>query len=233
VDYEAGATQKLWSDERFKTTDSNVVNIIYPSENNHNARILYERDLTVTDQGVRKVFDAMNEVRVPVDKRASVIKYQTKDITQDITSLINKDIKTEIKESEIPTNIVADIQSLPPLKSGNLTYTQMQSMSALAYHQRLRGNINNLQVTEPRKNYSYKLYISEPDQIKKLLNFLKPENGLESLSISVDEGGFYVSISLSNRASADVNAPWMKDIYSKVGPIAREAGRKFPTIRSA
>ena len=232
VSYTGGAKQKLWSDERFNLTDSSVVNIIYPSENNNNARILYNRDTTVTDQGVRKVFDAMNEVRVPIDKRASVIKYQTKDITQDITSLINDEVKTEIKESNIPTNIVADIENLKPLKNGKLTYTQMQSMSALVYHQRLRGNINNLQVHEPRKSYSYKLYVSEPSQIKKLLALLKPENGLESVSISIDEGGFYISISLSNRASAEINAPWMKDIYNKVGPIARETSRKFATIRS-
>jgi hypothetical protein len=49
----------------------------------------------------------------------------------------------------------------------------------------------------------------------------------------MDEGGFSISISLSNRASADLNAPWMKDIYNKVGPIAREmSGRKFATMRS-
>jgi hypothetical protein len=233
VSYTGGAKQKLWSDERFDLTDSNVVNIIYPSENNNNARILYNRDTTVTDQGVRKVFDAMNEVRVPIDKRASVIKYQTKDITQDITSLINDEVRAEIKESGIPTNIVADVEALPPLKSGKLTYTQMQSMSARAYHERLRGNVNNLQVHEPRKSYSYKLYVSEPSQIKELLKLLKPENGLESVSISIDEGGFYISVSLSNRASADVKAPWMKDIYNKVGPIARETSRKFATIRSA
>ena len=68
------------------------------------------------------------------------------------------------------------------------------------------------------------------EALNELVKLLKPENGLESLSINMDEGGFNISVNLSNRASADVA---LREIFNKVGPQAKEhARRKFATLRS-
>ena len=108
-------------------------------------------------------------------------------------------------------------------------YVELQTLSAEKYHERLRGNINDLQIEEPRKSYSFKIYVDGVKALKDLIVLLKPENGLESLSINMDESGFHISINMSNRASADVS---LKQIFNKVGPQAKEAGYKFSTLRS-
>ena len=65
--------------------------------------------------------------------------------------------------------------------------------------------------------------------LAKLIALLKPENGLESLSINMEESGFSISVNLSNRASADVA---LQEIFNKTGPRAREQAKKFSTLRS-
>jgi hypothetical protein len=222
------ATQKLYSDVKQGSTETATVNIIYPSENAHNAMLIYNRESTITDLGVRKVFDPVNGAKVPINKRSSSVKYQTKDITQDITSVINEDNKQKIIEGEVPTNIIADVDNIQG-QEGDVTYTELQNMSAEVYHERLKGNISDLQVEEPRKSYSFTLFVDSVGGLQNLIGYLKPENGLESLSISMSEGGFSISVNLSNRASADVK---LQEIYRKVGPVAREGGAKYSTMRS-
>jgi hypothetical protein len=222
--------------------DNGIVDIIYPSENPHNGMIIYDTNSTTTDLGVRKVLDPINGSRVKINKRASSVQYQTKDITQDVTSVINDSNQSRIDKGEIPTDIVADVDNKhypyfdPVTKKmirgidGDQSYIELQTLTAEKYHERLRGNINDIQVDEPRKSYSYKIYVDGVKALNKLVKLLKPENGLESLSINMDEGGFNISVNLSNRASADVA---LKEIFNKVGPQAREhASRKFATLRS-
>jgi hypothetical protein len=224
-------TDSLYADVKVATKEQDTndkVKIIYPSENNHNGVILYNRETTITDLGVRQVFDPINGSQIPIAKTASAVKYQVKDITQDITSVINEDNKQKIAEGEIPINIVANVEGVTD-SDGGLTYTQLQNMSAIAYHNRLKGNLVDLQVVEPRKSYNFTLFVDSVGGLQSLLNYLKPENGLESLSISMSEGGFSISISLSNRASADIE---LEKIYRKVGPVSREMGSKFATLRS-
>ena len=231
----------LYSDTRDprKVTDNPNVNIIYPSENRHSAMLIYNRDLTVTDLGVRKVYDPINGNRIQIDPRASSVSYQLKDISQDITSLVNDERKQEIRRGEIPQTIVADVDNISK-SDGTLRYRELQTLTAQAYHERLRGNISDIQVVEPRKSYTFKIYIdsgstlvdeggAEVTYMEKLVSLLKPENGLDSLSISMDEGGLSVSVSLSNRASADVA---LQEIFNKVGPLAREVKDKYSTQRS-
>jgi hypothetical protein len=225
---EAIATQKLYSDVKVGLSGSDKVDIIYPSENAHNGMLVYNRESTITDLGVRKVFDPINGARVPINKRSSAVKYQVKDITQDITSVINEDNKQKILEGEVPTNIIADVDNIQG-QEGDTTYTELQNMSADAYHQRLKGNVADLQVEEPRKSYTFTIYVDSVGGLNTLISYLKPENGLESLSISMSEGGFSINVNLSNRASADVQ---LEQIYRKVGPVAKEVGAKFSTLRS-
>ena len=225
---ELGKEQKLYSDVRRGESGSDSVDIIYPSENNHNGMLVYNRERTITDLGVRKVFDPVNGARVPINKRSSSVKYQTKDITQDITSVINEDNKNKIAEGDIPTNVIADVDNRQG-KDGKTSYTELQNMSAATYHQRLKGNVADLQVEEPRKSYAFTVFVDSVGGLNNLVSYLKPENGLESLSISMSEGGFSISINLSNRASADVK---LQEIYRKVGPVAREWSAKYSTMRS-
>ena len=221
--------------------DRSQVDIIYPSENNHNGMIVYDTASTTTDLGVRKVLDPINTSRVAINKRASSVAYQTKDITQDVTSVVNDSNQARIDKGEIPTDIVADVENksypyVDPVtgniiygEDGNQAYTELQTLTAEKYHERLRGNINDIQIDEPRKSYSYKIYVDGLEALRGLIELLKPENGLDSLSVTMSEGGFNISVNLSNRASADVA---LKEIFNKVGPQAREAGRKFATLRS-
>lgn len=218
----------LYSDVKVGTSGNSVVDIIYPSENAHNGMLIYNRESTITDLGVRKVFDPINGSRVPISKTASSVKYQIKDITQDITSVINEDNKQKILKGEVPTNIVADIEKIQG-QEGNVTYTELQNVSADAYHKSIKGNISDLQVEEPRKNYNFTIFADSVGGLNNLIALLKPENGLESLSVSMSEGGFSINVSLSNRASADVG---LEEIYRKVGPISKEHGAKFATQRS-
>ncbi len=214
---------------RTPLADQALVKIIYPSENRHNAMIIYNRNLTITDLGVRKVFDPINGSIIQINPKASSVSYQLKDISQDITSLINEERKNQIQRSEIPQNIVADIDNITA-KDGDRTYRLLQNVTAQAYHERLRGNISDIQIVEPRKSYTFKIYISNiKKDMKDFIKLLTPENGLDSLSINMDEGGLSISVSLSNRASADVA---LQEIFNKVGPLAREVKDKYATQRS-
>ena len=208
--------------------DRSVVDIIYPSENIHNGMLIYDTETTITDLSVRKVLDPINLSRVKINKRASSVQYQTKDITQDVTSVINDDTQARIDKGETPTDIVADVDNIQK-KDGNQEYLSLQTLTAEKYHERLRGNINDIQIEEPRKSYSFKIYVAGVGALASLIAILKPENGLESLSINIDEAGFSISVNLSNRASADVA---LREIFNKTGPLARETSKKFSTLRS-
>jgi len=220
--------ENLYSDIKVGTEGKNKVDIIYPSENAHNGMLIYNRNSTITDLGVRKVFDPINGNKVPIAKTASSVKYQIKDITQDITSVINENNKQKILRGEIPTNIVADVENVQQTE-GDVTYTELQNMSADEYHQKIKGNLVDLQVDEPRKSYSFNIYVDSVDGLNTLIALLKPENGLDSLSISMAEAGFSINVNLSNRASADVA---LEEIYRKVGPVSQEYGAKKATLRS-
>jgi hypothetical protein len=208
--------------------DRSVVDIIYPSENIHNGMLIYDTETTITDLSVRKVLDPINLSRVRINKRASSVQYQTKDITQDVTSVINDDTQARIDKGEIPTDIVADVDNIQK-KDGSQEYLSLQTLTAEKYHERLRGNINDIQIEEPRKSYSFKIYVAGVGALASLIAILKPENGLESLSINIDEAGFGISVNLSNRASADIA---LREIFNKTGPLARETSKKFSTLRS-
>ena len=220
--------ERLYSDVKEGVSGKNRVDIIYPSENAHNGMLVYNRNSTITDLGVRKVFDPINGSKVPIAKTASSVRYQIKDITQDITSVINESNKLKILEGEVPTNIIADVDNVQ-LTEGDVTYTELQNMTAEDYHQKIKGNLVDLQVDEPRKSYSFNIYVDSVTSLNTLVALLKPENGLDSLSVSMAEGGFTINVNLSNRASADVA---LEEIYRKVGPIAQEYGAKKATLRS-
>ena len=115
------------------------------------------------------------------------------------------------------------------LTEGDVTYTELQNVTADDYHQKIKGNLVDLQVNEPRKSYSFNIYVDSVTSLNTLVALLKPENGLDSLSISMAEAGFSINVNLSNRASADVA---LEEIYRKVGPIAQEYGAKKATLRS-
>jgi len=228
-----GLTKYLFQDVRDSAysveNDRGAVDIIYPSENPHNGMIIYDTESTTTDLGVRKVLDPINGSRVAINKRASSVQYQTKDITQDITSVVNDDNEAKLAEGDVPTDIVADVDNIQKKDGNDQDYTELQTLTAEKYHERLRGNINDIQIEEPRKSYSFKIYVSALDSLTELVALLKPENGLDSMSINMDEGGFNISVNLSNRASSNVA---LKEIFNKVGAQAKEVGRKFSTLRS-
>ena len=207
--------------------DRGTVDIIYPSENPHNGMIIYNTDSTTTDLGVRKVLDPINGSRVKINKRASSVQYQTKDITQDITSVVNDENQAKLEKGEVPTDIVADVDNKQGA-DGSQGYTELQTLTAEKYHERIRGNISDIQIDEPRKSYSFKIF-SDPAGFAALQPLLTPEKGLDSMSVNIGEEGLSLSVALSNRASADVA---LKEIYNKTGPIAREQGRKNSTLRS-
>jgi hypothetical protein len=155
--------------------------------------------------------------------------------------VINDTNQARIDKGEIPTDIVADVDNISypyvdPVtgntihgEDGDQAYTELQTLTAEKYHERLRGNINDIQIDEPRKSYTYKIYVDGVEALRGLVGLLKPENGLDSLSIDMSEGGFNISVNLSNRASADVA---LKEIFNKAGPQAREVGKKFSTLKS-
>ena len=107
-------TMPLFSDTRdpANVVDRNKVDIIYPSENLHNGMLVYNTDETITDLGVRRVFDPINGSRVRINKTAASVEYQTKDITQDITSVINDSNQAQLLRGEVPTDIVADVDGI-------------------------------------------------------------------------------------------------------------------------
>ena len=62
-----------------------------------------------------------------------------------------------------------------------------------------------------------------------LIDYLKQENGLDSLTITSDESGYYLNISFSNRPPTQ---PELEAIYRKVGPISKALQPKNAFYRS-
>ncbi len=227
--------ERIYSDvdggtEDGKFVDENVHTIVAPSENPHQGILEYEREMTSTDFGMRRVYDGLHQTFTPICKNASTVKYHVQDITQDIVSVYDQDNKPEIIEGEIPATVMAQISSTIS-QSGSTDYVNLQQVAGIKYHQILKANIAAQQVCTPREQVSYKIYLdgAADGAVGSLTAFLKQENGLESLSIMADEGGYYLDVQFSNRPPI---SPDLEAIFRKAGPIAKSVQPKMSFYRS-
>lgn len=210
--------------------DNDIHTIVAPSENPHQGLLEYERDMTATDFGMRKVYDGLHQTFTPICKTASTVKYHVQDITQDIVSVYDQNNKAEIIEGEIPATVMAQISSTIS-QSGSTDYVNLQQIAGIKYHEILKANIAAQQVCSPREQVTYKVYLdgASDGAVGSLLTYLKQENGLEGLSIMADEGGYYLDISFSNRPPLN---PELEAIFRKAGPIAKSVQPKMSFYRS-
>lgn len=208
----------FYADVERGTDRSDTTTITAPSENNHRGVLVYNKDLTYTDFGVRKVYDGLDSTLVPISPKISTVKYQTQDITQDVSSVFNEDNRAEILEKgEIPVDILADLTG-EVSQDGDRSYLNLQSITAGRYHNLLKNNISSAQVDTVREEVNYKIYLDGAQGMRGLIDYLKQENGLDSLTITSDESGYYLNISFSNRPPTQ---PELEAIYRKVGPISK------------
>lgn len=207
---------------------NNLTSITAPSENNHKGIIIYNRDSTYTDFGVRRVYDGLDKTLVPVSPKISTIKYQVQDITQDVSSVFDEDNRSKLIEGEIPIDIMADLTG-EVTQDGDRSYLNLQNITAGRYHNLLKNNISSAQVDSVREEVNYKIYLDGAQGMKGLIEYLKQENGLDSLTITSDESGYYLNISFSNRPPTQ---PELDAIYRKVGSIAKEVQPKNAFYRS-
>jgi hypothetical protein len=133
-------------------------------------------------------------------------------------------------KGEIPADIIADMEGLVT-EDGDRGYLQLQSILASKYHDRLKNNMTEVEVDTVREAISYKVYIdgAGSTSLATLTELLKQENGLESLSVTSDENGFYLNINFSNRPPVN---PILEAIYRKAGPISVSAQPKMSFYRS-
>ena len=188
----------------------------------------YNRDLTVTDLGQRSVLDGLDKAKPIIKPTVSSVKYQTQDITQDIVSVYNPDNRQGIIEGEIPIDILADITGQISTNKDD-EYLQLQSISAANYHNLLKSNISSQQVTTPRESVTYKIYLDESSGVSNLMQYLKQENGLDSMSILADQGGYYINLAFSNRPPMD---PSLDTLFRMVKPQAKAVQPKMSFYRS-
>jgi hypothetical protein len=228
-------SSELYADES-KSTGGKVftqykTHITAPSENLHQGALVYNRDLTVTDFGIRKVFDdLLSKARPRISPQVSSIKYQTQDITQDVSSVFSEESRAKLIEGEIPLDVVYNLfgsgESIVQDDDLNETeYVKLGFTTAQKYHEILRDNMSALEVDTVRESVNYKVYIDAggTSGFTELINLLKQENGLDSVSITSDEGGYYLNITFSNRPPVSRE---LESIYRKVGPIAKSVGPK-------
>jgi len=214
-----------------------ATHITAPSENLHQGALVYTRDVTVTDFGIRKVFDdVQSKARPRISPQVSSIKYQTQDITQDVASVFSEESRAKLVEGEIPLDVVYDLSGSGGsiVKDDDLTQTEYVKLgftTAQKYHEILRDNLSALEVDTVRESVNYKVYIDAGGGIgfSALIALLKQENGLDSVSITSDEGGYYLNITFSNRPPL---VPELESIYRKVGPIAKSVGPKNTYIKN-
>ena len=224
------STEYLFSDLKYTAKNYPVATITLPSENDHKGILVYNRDLTVTDFGLRKVFDGLDSVQPNISSKVCSVKYKVQDITQDATSVFNEDNKPLMIKGEIPADIIADMEGLVT-EDGDRSYLQLQSILASKYHDRLKNNMTEVEVDTVREAISYKVYIdgAGSTSLASLTSLLKQENGLESLSVTSDENGFYLNINFSNRPPVN---PILEAIYRKAGPISVSVQPKMAFYRS-
>tara|TARA_R110000751_G_scaffold73100_2_gene148031 strand:+ start:20310 stop:23534 length:3225 start_codon:yes stop_codon:yes gene_type:complete len=207
---------------------NNAVSITAPSENNHKGVLIYNRNSTYTDLGVRKVFDGIDSNFVPISPKTSSIKYQTQDITQDVSSIFSEDNRAKIIEGEIPIDILADLTG-EITKEGDRSYLNLQNIKASEYHNLLKNNMSSAQVDTVREEVNYKIYLDGAGGMEGLMKYLKQENGLHSLTITSDDSGYYLNVTFSNRPPVQ---PELEAIYRKVGPISRSVQPKNAFYKS-
>jgi hypothetical protein len=225
-----GSKEALFSDLKYASKSHPVATITLPSENDHKGVLIYNRDLTVTDFGLRKVFDGLDSVQPNISSKVCSVKYKVQDITQDATSVFNEDNKPLMIKGEIPADIIADMEGIVT-EDGDRGYLQLQSILASKYHDRLKNNMTEVEVDTVREAISYKIYIdgAGSTSLGDLTELLKQENGLESLSVTSDENGFYLNINFSNRPPVN---PILEAIYRKAGPISVSVQPKMSFYRS-
>jgi hypothetical protein len=199
----------------------------------HRGVLIYDRNLTIHDFGIRKVYDGLESVRPPISPRVSSIKYQTQDITQDVSAIYSEENREKILRGEIPVEVIADLGKTVITDSDdpNENYIELQRITAAAFHKKLRNNVSQTAVDTVRESINYKIYIdgSTTENLIKLFAYLKQENGLDSVSITNDESGYYLSVSFSNRPPV---IPEMEALFRMVGPIYKSSRAKFATYRS-
>ncbi len=106
---------------------------------------------------------------------------------------------------------------------GETDYIQLGIKTAADYHNLIKNNLTDLQVDTVREEVNYKIYIDAVNGLSVLSTYLKQENGLDSLSISRDENGYYLSVAMSNRPPV---LPELEAIFRKVGPISKSVQPK-------
>tara|TARA_Y100000361_G_scaffold154211_1_gene178774 strand:- start:33 stop:3317 length:3285 start_codon:yes stop_codon:yes gene_type:complete len=225
-------SEKLYSDVASGGAEKPATTITMPSQNNHGGVLTYNRQLTVTDFGVAAVFDGLDKVAPVITPQMSSIKYQVQDLTQDVNSVFSQDNRAAIVAGEIPIDIMDDFIGAT-LQSqlgsdGDLSFVKLGTRTAQEYHNLIKANLAP-SVDTVRENVNYKIYIDAVGGLSQLAQYLKQENGLDSLSISRDENGYYLSVAMSNRPPL---VPELDAIFRKVGPISRAVQPKNAFYRS-
>ena len=218
----------LYSDVKKGSVDAALHTIVAPSQYGHKGVLKYNRKLTVTDTGQRKVFDGLDKTRPIISPTVSSVKYQTQDITQDIVSIYNPDNRQGIIKGEIPVDVLVNLSRVIST-DGDDEYLNLQSISAQNYHDLLKSNISSQQVTTPRESVVYKIYLDGSSGVSGLMRYLKQENGLESMSILADEGGYYINITFTNRPPID---PSLDVLFRMIKPQAKAVQPKMSFYRS-
>ena len=220
---------ELYSDVKSGETVNNALHFITaPSQYGHQGVLKYNRDLTITDFGQRSVLDGLDKTKPIIKPTVSSVKYQTQDITQDIVSIYDPENRQGIIEGEIPIDILADITGQISTNKDD-EYLQLQSISAVNYHNLLKSNISSQQVTTPRETVTYKIYLDQSSGLSSLLLYLKQENGLSGLTLSADSNGYYIAATFSNRPP---KTPEMEAIFRMTKPIAQSVQPKMSFYRS-
>ncbi len=229
------ARENLYADVAVGAAETPSTTIVAPSENNHAGVLIYNRSMTTTDFGIRRVFDGLDKPStIPViNSKVSSVKYQVQDLTQDVGAIFSEDNQAAILRGEIPLQIIDDftgVDSDDKLDTfGETNYVKLGIKTAADYHNLIKDNLTQVQVDTVREEVNYKIYIDAIGGLAQLSSYLKQENGLDSLSISRDENGYYLSISMSNRPPMQ---PELETLFRKVGPISRSVQPKMSFYRS-
>ena len=206
--------------------------IVAPTQQDHGGVARWKRQMTRTDFGIREVYDGLdNKKSIPyISPKVSSIKYVTQDISQDVSSVFTPEGAERIVKGELPIDVIND-QGFEVIKDPltDLEYKTLTKSPAQSYHQLLRNNISALQVDTVRESVAYKIYIDSKEGLGLLTEYLKQENGLESLSIGNDETGYFINVNFSNRPPV---MPELEAIYRKVGPISKSVQPKNSFYRS-
>ena len=227
--------ENLYADVAVGTAETPSTTIVAPSENNHAGVLIYNRNMTTTDFGIRKVFDGLDKPStIPViSSKVSSVKYQVQDLTQDVGAVFSEENQAAILRGEIPLQIIDDftgVDSDDKLDTfGETNYVKLGIKTAADYHNLIKDNLTQVQVDTVREQVNYKIYIDAVGGLSELSKYLKQENGLDSLSISRDESGYYLNVSMSNRPPLQ---PELETLFRKVGPISKSVQPKMSFYRS-